>query len=506
MLGFALIVARSIYILFIRPRLSSLRHIPAPQQGPALFRLLHEPNVAELEHWLDTVPHDGLIRYYGLWNEERIFTASPEAVKDLLVARPYDYIKPRTQFILAKNISAEGLLIQEGHVHKAARKAFAPAYNPEQTRKSYQPMYQIAGKLADAVERQTQQETPSKAKGLACILKPVHATAMDIVGRIGYSRDFNAIQNLNGKGLGRAYVEMFKTTKRGQWTLDAAAKIGPELAMKLPLRAVKTIKSVMGLVRETAEEIVAEHEASFKSGRPSDHDDMLTTIMRANHFDHDTLVDQTIHILAAATETVSGTICWAIHLLSRYPEMQQRLRNEIRTHLPAPGSDESVSEQVFDKLPYLNAIIKEVLRYHSINTILWREAASPTASILGHAIPVGTKVVFSPWTSNRDPKYWGASARVFNPERWLTPGNVSTTPNTFLTFGAGSRRCLGEQYARVQMRCVIAALVGRFEFQPQEGCQEKESDEGQEIGDQHALTLFKILEGWNLKVTRLEGW
>lgn len=513
-LGCAYIMARLIYILIIRPRLSSLRHLPAPHQGPAVFRLLHEPSVVELEHWLDTVPHDGLIRYYGLWNEERIFAASPEAVKQLLVTKPNDYVKPRLQFVLAKNIAAEGLLIQEGQAHKGARKAYNPAYNPEQTRKSYQPMYQVAGQMLEAIERQTEQETPFKAKGLAGILKPVSAGAIDIVGRLAFSRDFNSVQNPRGKGFGHAYVEMFKTTPRGQWTLDAAAKIGPELALRLPLRAVKTIKGVMAYVRETAEDIVAEHEAHFKAdcGKESsgnNNDDTLTTLMRAHHFEHDHLVDQTVHILAAATETVSGSIAWAIHLLSRYPHIQQRVRDEIRAHLPAPGSDDATtfSEQVFDtRLPYFNAVIKEVLRYHSINTILWRESVSNTASILGHSMPVGTKIIYSPWASNRDPRYWGESARVFDPERWLTAGATSSTPNTFLTFGAGTRRCVGEQYARVQMRCVIAALVGRFDFQPQEGRMEMESDEGQEIGSQHPLTLFKILEGWNLRVTRVEGW
>lgn len=499
-----------IHITCVKPHLSPLNHLPSPNQGFAILRLLHEPNAAELEHWLDTVPNHGIIRYFGLWNEERIFAVSPTAVKDLLVARPYDFVKPKLQYILAKNISAEGLLIQEGHEHKAARKAFGPAYTSEKARKSYAAMWTITSTLADVIEKQTGEGSLNAAKGLVSVLKPISATSIDIIGRLGFSKDFEALTNSKSK-FGKAYIAMFKTTKRGEWTLDAAAKIGPKLALALPLRAVKTIRSIMTFVHQTAEDIVQEHEYAIKYGHSTtDDEDMLTTIMKTNHFSHAKLVDQTVHILAAGTETVSGSMAWAIHLLSRHPDNQSRLRQEIRENIPSISTTppESLSS-ILENLPYLNAVLKEVLRFHSINTILWRQAHAPTATLLSQHIPIGSKVVFSPWTCNRDPVHWGPDARTFHPERWLSNPATGGANHSyaFLTFGAGSRRCIGEAFARAQMRCVIAGLVGRFEFLPlgEEG-KDSESDVGEEIGDFAALTLFKIWEGWCLRCRRVEGW
>ncbi|KAL7763755.1 hypothetical protein ACKLNR_007113 [Fusarium oxysporum f. sp. zingiberi] len=295
---------------------------------------------------------------------------------------------------------------------------------------------------------------------------------------------------------------MFKTTKRGQNTLRAASLIGPQIALKMPLRAVKTIDSIMALVRATAEDITTDHERNIEKYVGSPDPDMLTLLMQTGHFSHQDLVEQTVHFFAAATETVAGSTCWAIRLLSRHPDIQDRLRAEIREHIVSSRSE--VSQSQLHSLKYLNAVTNEVLRYHSINTLLWRE---PTQDITlaGERIRKGTKIVFLPWALNRDPAHWGPDARVFNPSRWLdNPSGGADHAYSFLTFGGGPRRCVGEQYARDQLSCFVASLVGRYRFTPVD--LQNGSDEGREIGDDFALTLFKILSGWKLNVELVSGW
>lgn len=334
---------------------------------------------------------------------------------------------------------------------------------------------------------------------------------------------------------------MFKTTWRGQRTLEAASIIGARLALKLPLRAVRTIKSIMSMVYQVAEEIVQEHEgrlaaaaAAASGDQPGSgqkkteptaptaaaRDDLVSVGIRSGRFSHKELVTQTVHFLAAGTETVAGSTSWAVHLVSRHPAVQARLRAEVRRHVPSPaaaGARGSVERSLLGGLPYLNAVVSEVLRFHSINTLLWRECVDRSAVIAGVPIPVGTAVVWSPWAMNRDPKHWGPTARRFDPDRWLiaqsadgSAGSSSSSsggadhPYSLLTFGAGPRACMGEQYARDEMLCMLAALVGRYHLAPL--APELGSDEGQEIGDDFALTLFKIREGWELNVTRIPGW
>ncbi|EOA91840.1 hypothetical protein ACJQWK_03185 [Exserohilum turcicum] len=265
----------------------------------------------------------------------------------------------------------------------------------------------------------------------------------------------------------------------------------------------------MKLVRETAEDIVTSHERSCcgsKDQKVSKDEDMLSLLMKSSHFSHKDLVEQTVHFFAAGTETVAATACWAIHLLSRHVDVQTRLRDEIRKNIASPysASEDSVSSLQFHNLEYLNAVVQEILRFHSINTLLWRECIEP-ATIAGVSIPKGTAVVFSPWVLNRDPVYWGPESRSFSPERWLNSSNGGASNTySFLTFGGGPRRCVGEQYARDELLCLVAGLIGRYEFTPLDP--ESGSDDGKEIGDDFALTLFKILENWELNFQKVPGW
>ncbi|KAH7305682.1 cytochrome P450 [Rhexocercosporidium sp. MPI-PUGE-AT-0058] len=527
-----LLVGTCIYIIFsllIKPLRSPLRHLPSPNQGSVWLRLLHEPRVPEIEKWMDTLPHCGLIRYHGIFNRERLFVASPKAAKDLLTTSAYKSIKPELQWLLANNIAGEGLLIQEGEAHKQARKRFNPIFSPARMKEWFPSLWHTTIEAIEALPQQTEETSLRLAgdsldkprEGVTSILKLVSAASIDMIGHFGFNVNFNTLKSIGPQKrevaaasqdptvkFGRAYIGMFKTTKRGQLTLEAASIIGAKLALKLPIPAVRTIDGIMGLVRQTAEHIVVGHKQALVSdeGGKLPKDDMLTSLTKTGHFSHGDLVEQTVHFLAAATETVAGSVCWAVHLLSRHPDVQAHLRDEVRENIPSPHdtTSEPVSDTQFRNLKYLNAVVQEVLRYHSINTLLWREFVEP-ATIAGVLIPTHTSIVFSPWALNRDPAHWGPDARCFVPERWLDdPSGGADHSYSFLTFGGGPRRCVGEQYARDELLCMIAGLIGRYEFTPI--APQMGTDEGQEIGDNFALTLFKIMEGWKLNVKEIPGW
>lgn len=274
--AFIFLVSYCIYSLHIKPLLSPLRHLPAPKQGFLWFRLLKEPKAVEIERWMDELPHDGLFRYYGIFNRQRIFTASPKATADLLHGpNAFKYIKPKLQFILANNIAGKGLLIQEREENKHARKGLIPAFNPDQIRKSFPDMWKTAVETIEALPNYTEKmalgDNGCNSTEVVELLKLISAASIDIIGHFAYSTDFKAIQINAPKYkrhalkspnsiFARAYVEMFKTTWRGQRSLEAASLIGANIALALPLRAVKTIKSIMALVWQVSENIVTEHE------------------------------------------------------------------------------------------------------------------------------------------------------------------------------------------------------------------------------------------------------
>ncbi|KAF5676849.1 cytochrome P450 monooxygenase monooxygenase [Fusarium denticulatum] len=343
---------------------------------------------------MDNLPHQGLIRYTGVFNQERIYVASPEVAQELLSSNAYKSIKPELQWILANNIAGHGLLIQEGDQHGQARKRFNPVFSPAQMKKWFPTMWNLAVDAVDLLPQHIKRE-PFAPHGVVGIIELVSAASIDIIGRFGFSTEFQTLQRVR---FGKAYIEMFKTTKRGQATLRAASLIGPQIALKLPLRAVKTINSIMALVRATAEDITADHERNFEK--------YVGRIWLSRLFTS-LLLQQRLWLVLRA-----GPCTCSLDILIFKTVCEQRSED---------------SQSPLHNLKYLNAVTNEVLRYHSINTLLWREPTQDI-TVAGEPIPKGTKIVFPPWALNRDPPT-GDPMRGCSIHRdgWIIPAAERTT-------------------------------------------------------------------------------
>jgi cytochrome P450 len=122
-------------------------------------------------------------------------------------------------------------------------------------------------------------------------------------------------------------------------------------------------------------------------------------------------------------------------------------------------------------MPYLNGVCNEVLRLYPTIPITARVAIRDT-TVAGHFIPNGTMLFVIPWAINRNPALWGPDSEDFVPERWIDKETGRATMNggadsnySFLTFLHGPRSCIGERFARAEMRSLVAAFVGSFEME-----------------------------------------
>ena len=184
-------------------------------------------------------------------------------------------------------------------------------------------------------------------------------------------------------------------------------------------------------------------------------------------FSDDDLVDQMMTFLAAGHETTASALTWAMYLLAKHPQIQDRLRNEVRSGLPSPMDENSrVTSKSIERLPYLNAVCKEALRVYPPIMLTVREAVKDT-TIQGVFIPKGTGLVLPPAAVNTSSKLWGPSAATFEPERWLNEREMKSDGESsnfnFLTFLHGPRSCIGQTFALGEFACLVAAWIGTFE-------------------------------------------
>ncbi|KAM5353477.1 hypothetical protein ACJ41O_000127 [Fusarium nematophilum] len=181
---------------------------------------------------------------------------------------------------------------------------------------------------------------------------------------------------------------------------------------------------------------------------------------------------ETGNIIGAGADTTSIGIRSVLSQLIAHQDDYLRVRSEVdqayTQGFESPGG-RGIPYLVAEKLPYLNACVKEGLRLHP--SILWqlpREAPENGVEIAGHYIPSSATISMSPIAQNRDKSVFGADADEWKPSRWIvgkevTEAEVREMDKYNVTFGYGSRTCIGRNLALVEIFKFIADFVRRYD-------------------------------------------
>ncbi|WFD35719.1 sterol 14alpha-demethylase [Malassezia cuniculi] len=230
--------------------------------------------------------------------------------------------------------------------------------------------------------------------------------------------------------------------------------------------------------------------------------DMITALMEqtyknGRHITDTEIAHMMIALLMAGQHTSSATGSWALLRLASRPEVIKDLYEEqLRVYGDGAGGIQPLDyDTQKSELPLLDAVIKETLRLHPPIHSIMRKVKSdiPVPASLAtpkgakadnqpYVIPKGHYVLAAPGVSQVDPVVWNDASR-FDPYRWLDAagpveglndaadqvdfgwGMVSTGASSpYLPFGAGRHRCIGEQFAYMQLGTIIATFVRRFEW------------------------------------------
>ncbi|GAA4732069.1 cytochrome P450 [Nocardioides endophyticus] len=168
-----------------------------------------------------------------------------------------------------------------------------------------------------------------------------------------------------------------------------------------------------------------------------------------------------ISMMFAGHHTSSGTASWALIELMRNPGVMKDVVAEL-DHLYADGSE--VSFQALRSIPQLEAALKETLRLHPPLIILMRVVAEEI-ELAGHLIAPGTVVAASPRVSNRIAEDFPEPER-FDPSRYLDERQEDLQNRwTWIPFGAGKHRCVGNAFAMMQMKAIFSVILRDYEFE-----------------------------------------
>lgn len=361
-----------------------------------------------------------------------------------------------------------------------------PAFSHRHIKDLYPIFWDKSVALARALEENMQ--TVGQSTKVFDVADWLARATLDILGSAGLGEEFDTLHHPDNE-ICSVYRNVFEQ-KPPQGALAMGLFLLREaLTTALHLQRNDSIATATKTLTGVACQLIADKRAKISTEkREGDGRDIISVALASGSFTDSMLENHLLTFLAAGHETTATSMTWALYALCLYVEVQQRLRDEIRSRLPQ-FSDESsatpMTAELLDSLPYLHAVCNEVFRIYP-PAGLTRRVAVKNTSVLGQFIPAGTEIVISPRALNVSRELWGADAAVFNPNRWLKPSQANTggglTNYSFMTFlhGAcngtslqcgsrssrilGPRSCIGQGFARGEFASLLAALVGTFEM------------------------------------------
>lgn len=331
-----------------------------------------------------------------------------------------------------------GLLTAEGELWKKQRKLIQPAFHKKQ----------LAG-LLDKVQEAILDE-----------LKKIRTDAlMDIFPVFNDLAFQTVVKSLFSSAVGQREIN------RLQYITEAAQKMlvrelrQPYLSWYF--KWTGKIKHHLALTAEAREILTRIIEERKRSGKREN--DLLDMLLDARYEDgnamtHEQLIDEILILFTAGHETTSNALTFTTQLLARNPEVQEKILSEVKL---ARENSESLLE-FLRHCRYTQSVVEEAMRLYPPAYFIDRVNLEDD-EFEGKAFPAGSSLLFSIYEIHRHPDLWEEPEK-FKPERFLE-GKYSN----YFPFGAGPRKCIGNNFAMYEMIMTIAELVYRYKISGAKG-------------------------------------
>eukprot|EP01036_Dinobryon_divergens_P029748 gene29748-38888_t len=317
------------------------------------------------------------------------------------------------------------------------------------------------------------------------------SVSLDIIGKSVFNFDFGSVTT-ESPVIQAVYCALKEAEHRSitplpYWNLPFANQLVPRLRrFNKDLKLLDTVLDeliVKALATQNKQDI---DELEKRDYSTMENASLLRFLvdMRGEDTTSKQLRDDLMTMLIAGHETTAAVLTWAMFELSQQPDLYAKVRKEIDEVV---GSRDPTFDDI-SRLQLVRLVIAESLRMYPEPPLLIRRALEDHTLPAGHVgfetkIVRGTDIFIAIYNIHRSPEYWDEPNK-FNPERFLKPfknpdrpqwegySPILTTlyPNevhadyAYLPFGAGPRKCVGDQFACMEAAVTLAMLIKRFDF------------------------------------------
>jgi cytochrome P450 len=371
-----------------------------------------------------------------------VLVNEPAAIERILVDNAQAYAKSEQQQRRLRPALGGGLLTAEGAEWRSARRVAAPLFSP----RAIEALGSDMAVAADAMVARWRDRADEAAP--LDLSAEFQRLTYEIVSRTVFSGALDDDRV-------RLHAHMaiyFDTIGR----IDMASVLG--LPKWWPsLSAIKARPSI-AVFRGVVNRVVGAREAEDREQAV----DLLDRLMRApdpqsgRTLATQAVADNVLTFLSAGHETTGNALAWILYLLSLFPDVERRVRDELSGLTSA-----TVGRKDMEKLVFTRAVVDEAMRLYPPAPFIGRVALEPD-ELAGEPIGKGTEIVISPWIAHRRRATWEDPDR-FRPERFM-PGAGEKARGAFIPFGLGPRICIGQGFALQEIVIVLSRVLPAFRF------------------------------------------
>ena len=374
----------------------------------------------------------------------------PDLVRDVLVTQQKLFHKG-IGLERARLLLGDGLLTSEGAFHLRQRRLMQPAFHRERIAAYGAIMGTFA---ARHVDRWRDGETLDVSAEMA-------ALTLAIAGKTLFDADVAGDTRIIAGSMEQA-IDAFTFV---------LLPLGQYLA-RMPIPPARRFRAAKARMDAVIYRLIAERRAEIAVGA-RDRGDLLTMLLQAQDAEDsgarmtdEQVRDEALTILLAGHETTANALAWSWWFLAQHPQAERALQAEADAVLSTPdGAPRAARVEDLSRLPYARMVVSESMRLRPPAFVLGRKTIAPyPVPGTSWVIPKGTTVFMAQWLLHRDARFWPDAER-FVPERWRDDGEGQAQERprfAWFPFGAGTRVCIGEQFAWMELTLVLATIARRW--------------------------------------------
>ncbi|KAI0524854.1 hypothetical protein KFK09_004244 [Dendrobium nobile] len=405
-----------------------------------------------------------LLPHYQLWSklygkrfvfwygsEPRLCLTDTELIKEFLSSK-YVQISGKSWLQLqgSKHFIGQGLLMANGNKWLHQRHVVAPAFMGEKLKNHMGYMVECTKKTISALSAAVAVAGGNKEVEIGEYLTRLTG---DIISRTEFDSSYE-----KGKQI------FHFLTRLQSLTAQSSRHLWIPAGRFFPSKFRREIKSLKKQVEKLLMEIIDSRRDSKEIGRSSSYGKGLLGMLLAETYKKEAfsytlelVMDECKTFFFAGHETSALLLTWTVMLLATNPDWQEKARSEVQQIC---GYQPPTADQL-PKLTLLQMIINESLRLYPPATLLPRMAFEDMK--LGELhIPKGLSIWIPVLAIHHDEEIWGRDAHSFNPDRFAARSFAMT--RHFLPFASGPRNCVGQAYAMMEAKVILAMLLTSFSF------------------------------------------